>query len=131
MKKLLIATIAVASLSFAGCSSVGEMKGGNTNTGVSLSQKNYRVIQTGATGKDFGFRLLFIPIVSPDYADAKANLYKSVGQTLTGRAIALANQTEDKSMLDLILFQIPRVMITADVIEFIDTASDNPPKPAP
>ena len=123
MKTKLIALFAVALLPLVGCMSVGEMKGGNTSTGVTLNQKNYRVIHAGAKGKDYGFRLLFIPIVSPNYADAKEKLYKSVGESLTGRAIALANETDDKSMLDLILFQIPKVTITADVIEFVDKDS--------
>ena len=80
-------------------------------------------------GKSRGFWLLFIPIADPSYADAKASLYRSVeselkpGETLTGKAIALANQTEDRSSLMLILFSIPKVTITADVIEFTDSTS--------
>jgi hypothetical protein len=104
-----------------GCASRGEIKGGGTGTQVQLNQRNYKVIQAGAVGKSHGFRLLgIIPIVSPNYADAKKNLYESVGENLKGRAIALANQTEDDSSLYLILFSIPRVTITADLVEFID-----------
>lgn len=121
--KTLIAAFTLVLFSLTGCQSVGHQKGGNTNTGVSLNQKNYRVIQAGARGKDYGFWLLFIPIVSPNYADAKANMYQSVGEPLTGRAIALANETEDRSSFTLLLFSIPRITITADVIEFIDPPS--------
>jgi hypothetical protein len=44
--------------------------------------------------------------------------------------VALANQTEDRSSLYLILFSIPRVTITADVIEFTDAplGGNTPPK---
>jgi hypothetical protein len=56
------------------------------------------------------------------YAKAKASLYKSVGEPLTGRAIALANQTEDRSIAVFILFSIPKITITADVVEFTDVA---------
>ena len=102
-----------------GCSSAGHISG-QTGTDVQLSQNNYRVITAGARGKSYGFRLLgILPIVSPNYADAKADLYKSVGVPLTGKAVALANQTEDRSSLYLILFSLPRVTITADVIEFV------------
>ena len=52
--------------------------------------------------------------------EAKAALYKSVGEPLTGRSVALANQTEDRSSMYLILFSIPKVTITADVVEFND-----------
>ena len=99
------------------------MKGGHTDTQVSLAGKNYKLIKAGVMGHSSGFRLLgIVPITSPNYANAKASLYKSVSEPLTGRAVALANQTEDKSTLYLILFSIPRVTITADVIEFTDNA---------
>jgi hypothetical protein len=97
------------------------MKGGQTETSVSLTGKNYRLIKGGAVGESSGFRLLcIIPFAAPNYANAKASVYKSVGEPLTGRAIALANQTEDRSLAVFILFSIPRITITADVIEFTD-----------
>ena len=108
-----------------GCSSTGG-NSGQTGTQVQLTQNNYKVISAGATGKSFGFKLLgILPIVSPNYADAKQDLYKSVGVPLTGKAVALANQTEDRSTLYLILFSVPRVTITADVVEFTDQPAVN------
>jgi hypothetical protein len=104
-----------------GCSSVGDMRGGSTGTDVQLNQKNYKLIRAGAMGHSYGFRLLgILPFDSPTAADAKADLYKSIGQDLTGRAVALANETQDRSSLYLILFSIPRITYTADVIEFTD-----------
>ena len=113
-------------MSLVGCADVGQMSG-QTGTLVSLEGKNYKLIKAGALGRSSGFWLLgIIPITSPNYANAKASLYKSVDQPLTGRAIALANQTKDETTLYLILFSIPRVTITADVIEFVDpTAGGN------
>ena len=120
-----ILSIAVCSVFIAiltGCNtSEGLMKGGRTETSVSLTGKNYRLIKGGAIGKSSGFRLLcIIQFASPNYATAKASLYKSVGEPLTGRAIALANQTEDRSLAVFILFSIPKITLTADVIEFTD-----------
>jgi len=43
-----------------------------------------------------------------------------VEEPLTGRAVALANQLEDRSTFYLILFSIPKVTITADAIEFTE-----------
>ena len=107
----------------AGCASTGEMKGQTTGTDVSLRQNNYKVIKAGAMGKSYGFNLLgIIPFGSPTFATAKADLYHSVGEPLTGKAVALANQTEDKSTVYLILFSIPKITITADVIEFTGEA---------
>lgn len=102
-----------------GCSSVGQISG-QTDTSVQLTHNNYKTIKPGAKGKSYGFWLLFIPIVSPNYADAKEALYKSVDVPLAGKALALANQTEDRSCFTLILFSIPKVTVTADVIEFTD-----------
>jgi hypothetical protein len=123
MKKLslilLMAQLAGAMLITTGCSSTGDMRGGTTGTDVQLNQKNYKMVKAGAIGHSYGFRLLgIIPFDAPTAAEAKADLYRSVGQDLTGRAVALANETEDRSCLYLILFSVPKVTYTADVIEF-------------
>jgi len=116
-KNSIIAICAGAAL-LVGCSSTGSMPQ-STGTDVSLSGNNYKVIKAGARGESSGFYLFgFIPIVSPSYADAKSNLYKSVGKSLEGRSVALANQTYDRSTLYLILFSIPRLTVTADIVEF-------------
>lgn len=107
----------------AGCASIGDFRGQTTATDVRLTQNNYKIVKVGASGDSTGFWLLgFIPIVNPKYAEAKQRLYQSVGQPLQGRSVALANQTEDKSFLYLVLFAIPKVTITADVIEFTGAA---------
>jgi predicted component of type VI protein secretion system len=83
-----------------------------------LSRANFRVVQSNARGQDTGFNLLgFIPIVTPGYGDAMSDLRSAV--PMSGRATALANVTEDTSTIYLILFSLPRINITADVIEFI------------
>lgn len=116
-----IVALGVVSLLITGCASQGEFRGQSTGTQISLAGNNYKVIKAGATGQSSGFRLLgIIPLSSPNYGEAKAALYKSVGEPLTGRSVALANQTEDRSSMYLILFSIPKVTITADVVEFND-----------
>jgi len=123
MKRIISALVfsTVFATLLTGCVSYGRTSG-QTGTGVSLSGKNYKLIKAGAMGKSSGFKLLgLIPFTSPNYASAKAALYKSVGEPLTGRAVDLANQTEDRSSLYLILFSIPRITLTADVVEFTDT----------
>jgi hypothetical protein len=107
----------------AGCASQGEFNHLNA-TDVNLNSNNYRIIKAGASGCSTGFNLLgFIPFASPHYSEAKADLYHSVTEPMNGRAIALANQTEDRSTIYLILFSLPKVTITADVIEFTGTNS--------
>lgn len=99
----------------------GRIKGQSTDIGVSLTKKNYRLIKAGACGESTGFRLFgVIPFASPSYADAKRRLYDSVDIQLEGKAIALVNQTEDHSLLYLILFSIPKLTLTADIIEYLE-----------
>jgi len=105
---------------FAACTSTGNMSQ-STGTSVSLQGNNYKVLKAGAKGESSGFSLLgFIPIISPNFADAKSNLYQSVNGSLEGKPVALANQTQDRSSLYLFLFSIPKLTITADVVEFTD-----------
>lgn len=120
MMRLGLASLLAVSLFTSACSSVGSMPHG-VSTDVSLRGSNYKVIKTGVVGKDTGFRLLgFIPIVSPKYADAKTSLYRSLGESIEGRSVALVNQTQDKSTIYLVLFSIPTLTMTADVVEFAD-----------
>jgi hypothetical protein len=122
-----IMTAFVAALLLAGCASNHlQIPGETTGTNVSLSRNNYKLIKAGATGDSCGFNLLgIIPLASPSYATAKANLYKSVNEPLTGKAIALANQMEERHGPYLILFSIPTLTLTADVIEFTDAPQNN------
>jgi hypothetical protein len=129
-KILSIALCSVLMAILTGCSSEGEFRQ-STGTSVSLAGNNYKLIKEGVRGTSSGFRLLgIIPIVSPTHAGAKASLYESIGQPLTGRSVALANETEDRSSLYLILFSIPTITVTADLVEFTDTTKGegNPSK---
>jgi len=93
-----------------------------------LSKSNYRILKTGVSGESSGFTLLwFIPIVSPSSADAKQQMYdqlKAEGIDIRGRSIALANVTEDRGGLNVIIFGIPSVKLTADIVEFTDEKPD-------
>ena len=115
--------VLISALAVTGCASHGDYRVGN-NTAVNLNGNNYRVVKANATGESTGFRLLgIIPFASPKYSVAKANIYKSVQEPLAGRSIALANQTEDRSTIYVILFSLPKLTLTADVIEFTSTTN--------
>lgn len=116
MKKIAILLFVVFIFGCGG--STGVMRE-QTSTGVSLSKDNYTIVKAGAKGESQGFYLFgIIPIVMPNYADAKADLYKNTNEKLEGRSIALANQTQDHSTIYLILFSLPKITITADIVEF-------------
>lgn len=118
---LCIWMVAIVLFMVAGCASQGGLQPHARNQTVNLSKNNFKLIKAGAKGESSGFNLLgFIPFLSPNYADAQAALYRSSGESLTGKSIALANEAEDRSNLYLILFSIPKITLTADIIEFID-----------
>ena len=102
-----------------GCATHGDGSYRSENsTDTILSEGNFEVVKAGAEGTSRGFKLLGIPIVRPSHASARSDLYEDVEQPLTGRAITLTNQREEPSSLNFLLFQIPRVKVSADVIEF-------------
>lgn len=114
-----LAALLVAGLLLPGCASRGWMNTAS-ETQVGLAGNNYKIIKMGAKGESAGFRLLGIPFKEPTVWKAKANLYESVGEPLTGRAVALAHQTEDRSLNSFILFAVPKITLTAEVVEFTD-----------
>ncbi len=102
-----------------GCATTGGRMEQRTGTDVSLKENNFKVLKMGARGTSSGFRLFEIwTLWSPSYSSARQSLYDSVGEKLEGRSIALANLSEDRSTIHLLLFSIPRLSVTADVVEF-------------
>ena len=88
-------------------------------TRTELKGKNFRVVKTNVRGESQGFALLgFISIVPPSYADAMAILHESANMEC--KAAALANVTQEFSSLYLILFSIPTITVSADVVEFLE-----------
>ena len=128
MKKLsalalfLLATVVMLN----GCRTTGGGDFSQRNeTSVSLSNNNYKIVKASAKGVSRGFYLFgFIPITIPSYADAKSDLYKDSGVPIEGRSIALTNQAQDKSSIYLILFSLPTITVTADIIEFNSASSE-------
>lgn len=124
MKITVLLGLTICAALVTGCATKG---GGDyiseNRTDTILSDSNYQVVKAGAEGTSSGFKLLGIPIVSPNHASARSDLYDDVDQPLTGRAVALTNQREDESSLNFILFQIPRIKVSADVIEFTEESA--------
>ena len=117
----LIATLLAVMMLSAGCASTKVTTNTpSTETQINLTHANYKMIKAGAEGRSYGFRLLLgiIPITAPNTATARADLYRNVGEPVTGKSVALINVTEDRSTTWLLLFSIPKLVITGDVVEF-------------
>jgi hypothetical protein len=92
----------------------------STETQIDLNHANYKMIKAGAEGRSYGFRFLLgiIPITAPNTAAARADLYSHIGESVNGKSVALINVTEDRSTTWLLLFSVPKLVITGDVVEF-------------
>lgn len=125
-----------------GCSSPGpgSFAQGSIAT-AALSKNNFRVVKSNVRGDSYGFNFLgFIPIVPVRVAEAKGDLYQELnkeGIVVEGRSIALANATEDRTSYYFLIGSVPRITLTADVVEFLDdsamretgkTLQDRPPQ---
>jgi hypothetical protein len=117
----LVAVLSAAMFMAAGCSSTKvDENMPSTQTQVSLDRANYKVIKAGAEGRSYGFRFFLgiIPITAPSSAEARADLYRNLGQPVNDKSVALVNIMEDRSTTWLLLFSIPKLVITGDVVEF-------------
>lgn len=121
-RKLTTIAASLALALLAGCATNHtSLSSPSTQTAVALNQGNYRVIKAGAIGKSYGFRLLgILPFASASVSRARADMYKNLGLDIQGKAVALANTTEDKSGIYLILCYIPIRTVQADVIEYVE-----------
>ncbi len=117
----LVAALFAAALIGTGCaSSSSDQPLSSTQTEVTLTHSNYKMIQAGAEGRSYGFRFLLgiIPIAAPSTAAAREDLYHNLDQSVNGRSVALINTVEEHSTTWLLLFSIPKIVLTGDVVEF-------------
>ena len=132
----LLISILLLAMAAGGCSSSRPAKFGDGSVApAGLSQSNFRVLKSNVQGDSYGFRFLgFIPIVPARVADAKADLYQKLeraGVQLEGRSIAVTNATEDDSHYYFLIGSVPRITLTADIIEFVDNRPSSQRSAAP
>jgi hypothetical protein len=112
---------------FSSSGSGGQIQGIQTTTSVTLANDNYRILKTNVVGTDWGITFLGIfPIVSPDYVKAIENLYIA-GEVSEGKPLAIVNILQQNTSPFFILFSIPRITFSADVVEFLKAATPKPP----
>ena len=117
--------LGVCCVVLAGCGTHGPSTFSQSSVSTAgMSKNNYRIVKSNLRGDSYGFNLLMIlPIFHPSMADAKQQMYDTLekeGIKLEGRAIALANTTEDRGGYYFLIGAVTRITLTADVIEFLD-----------
>jgi len=108
-----------------GCTSTGGRYDTQQATRVDLTNANYRVIKSGAVGRSYGFRLFgFIPFSSPSYAKAMNKVRRQA--PMEGKATAITNVTQDSAIIWCLLFTLPKLTVTADIVEFTQAPAPPP-----
>ncbi len=86
---------------------------------VKLDQANFKVVRTNLVGQCKGFQLLwFISIVPARYTKAMDRLYAKA-DIRAGKPQTLTHVVLERSSVCLILFSIPQVSVSADLVEFV------------
>jgi len=91
---------------------------------IDVPKIKYRLLKADATGESSGFRLIWIPFLSPTESGAKLdmlNQLRAEGIETAGKNIAFMNATADREMRGLLgLIGFPAVVLKADVIEVLE-----------
>lgn len=73
-----------------------------------------------AKGTSYGFNLFgFIPLKKTSQEIARASLYSAMGKHVSDTTIALEKTVFDRKETHFVLFSIPRVVLTAEVVRTI------------
>ena len=120
---LIAAALCGSGLVLAGCASTRN-ETSTSSKSVDLRGNNFKVVKAGAVGTSYGFRLLGIfPFASPHYATAQRQLWDSLNEPKSGRSLALTDEKQDRSTAYFILFSLPKITLTADIVEFSESGS--------
>jgi len=118
--KLFVALV-LAALAL-GCTSTGATYEAQQATRVDLTNANYKVVKSGAVGTSYGFKLFgFLTFSSPSYARAMNDVRKQA--PMEGKPTAVTNVTQDSSVIWCLLFTLPKITLTADIVEFTNAAA--------
>lgn len=136
--KILVMLIVMAGLITTGCTSSGMFISAHT-TSVELRGPNYQIVATDITGSaeaeyilgfsysaGIGSQTIALARVNGTgnlYQEALANLWNNYEQqhgSVTGKKLALVNVRYDGEALNLLLYTRPKVMVRADVVEFVE-----------
>ena len=91
----------------------------HNNTDVRLQQPNFIVTKANASGQNMGFSLFgILTIVPAKFSTAMSRLYAQAALQ-PGRSQTVANLILERNSTFYILFSVPQIAVSADVIEFI------------
>ena len=114
----------------AGCTTTSGRLLEDVGARVFLSEGNYRVLRQHVVGESKGvFLLMFIPISSPSYNEAKGAMYKALGEPVQGPLDRAHEPTEDLTEFNALIYSTRTITLSADFIEFNDPNGNKPLRP--
>lgn len=136
--KRIVSVIAIAAAAFlASCAQTG--MGPTTHSGdrnltkaVAIDRSDCKLVLGRAVGTDTGFSLLgFIPLKSPSESVAVDKMYENArqrGAQPEGKSRTFANTSIERTYQYYILFGIPGIRSTGDLVEFVQEEPAEAPK---
>lgn len=104
----------------------------NLTKAVAIDRSDCKLILGRAVGTDTGFSLLgFIPLKSPSESIAVDKMYENArqrGAQPEGKSRTFANTSIEHTYQYYILFGIPGIRSTGDLVEFTESAPAEEPK---
>ena len=104
----------------------------NLTKAVAIDRSDCKLVLGRAVGTDSGFSLLgFIPLKSPSESVAVDKMYENArqrGAQPEGKSRTFANTSIERTYQYFVLFGIPGIRSTGDLVEFTDGGSDEAPK---
>ena len=88
-------------------------------TKTDLDKNNFKIVARNVSGASEGVRILFITIY-PSYEEARNEIFSKAGLPRSGKYV-LVNCREEKTIKDYFLWEFPKLIISADIIESPDS----------
>lgn len=93
---------------------------------MDIDKGNYNIAARSVSGYSEGVRILFITIY-PSYEEARNSMFMRAGLPQNGKYV-LVNCKEEKTIKDYFLWEFPKLILTADIIEPVQQAPKQPAK---
>lgn len=128
------AALAPVSSSFTSLLGERESAGIHGQTRVNLTGDNFTLVKTNVCGRSKGFSLLGLVTICPASLTTAMSRMYAAAQMRPGRPQTVAHLIVERSSSYWILFGIPRVEASADIVEFlpaVTTRESVKPEPRP
>jgi hypothetical protein len=112
-------------LMLSACTSMDMIKHSRFDPISRAEYKHYSLLKPAVIGVDRGFHLLeILPLLQPTEGEATQNLWKNAklnAEDFEGEETTLVNIVRDEYLLHFLIFAIPTIKVTADIVRIEDS----------